>query len=150
MDDVHTPYPLKINGLYKFFPEMAHCEGEPDPPPLGPFRVLGDYKITREGWDVPTQRFLVLKPEEGCGLPKHDEYAVEYPEKSIAADLVTFERKGSAQRIRTQLVPRESGCRLCQLHLRNDILPVRQYVVYEEQVEGTWIPIEVDGKPLRP
>ena len=149
--DVHTPRPLEINGLWKFFPEMAYREGEPDPPPLGPFRVRGDYKVERKERETPVQRFLILKPEEGCALPTYNEYAVECPEKLIAADLITFERKGSAHRIRTQFNPPKKGVlNMAMLMLRNHQLPVREYVLYEEQVEGTWIPIEADGRVLKP
>jgi hypothetical protein len=144
--DVRTPRPLEINGLWQFFPEIAYREGEPDPPPLGPFKVRGDYKVERKERDVPIQRFLILKPEEGCTLPKHDEYAVEYPEKLIAASFVTFEHKGRAQRIRAEL----SGSGFCILELLGNHRPVWKYVVYEQQVEGTWIPIESDGDVLRP
>lgn len=148
--DVHTPRPLEINELWQFFPERTYQEGEPDPPPLGPFRVQGSYVVERKEWDIPIQRFLILKPEKGCTLPTYKEYAVEYPEKLIAADLITFERKKSALRIRAQLAPREKGVRWCELRLKNDIFPVHEYVVYEQQVEGTWIPIEFDGGELRP
>ncbi len=144
--DVHTPRTLKINGLWQFFPEMAYREGEPDPPPLGPFKVRGDYKVERKERDIPIQRFLILKPEEGCALPEYDEYALEYPEKLIAADLVSFERKGSAHRIRAEL----SGRGFCILELLSNSRPVWKYVVYEQQVEGTWVPVEADGDVLRP
>lgn len=148
--DVHTPRPLEINRLCRFFPEFVYREGELDPPPLGPFRVRGDYKVERQERDVPFQRFLILKPEEGCALRSY-EYAIEYPEKLIAADLVTFERKGGVHRIRVQLTPPKPGsAKWCQLRLRRRVLPVHEYVLYEQQVEGTWIPIEADGQELKP
>lgn len=148
-DDVHTPRELEINGLWQFFPKMEHREGEPDPPPLGPFQVLGDYKLGRKEGDG--QRFLILKPQEGSGLPTYNRYALEYPEKLIAADLVTFERRGRVSRIRTQLTPPEPGVlKLCQLRLMSHFRPVREYVIYERQAEGTWIPVEADGTVLRP
>jgi hypothetical protein len=144
------PEEFKIAGLYRFFPKMVYREGEPDPPPLGPFVVRGSYEVKRPERDVPVARFLILKPEEGCILPTYNEYAVEYPENLIAAHLITFERKGSALRIRVQLLQPEKGFHFCQLNLRRGNLPVRKYVLYEEQVEGTWIPIEVDGQALKP
>ena len=144
--DVHTPRKLDINGLWQFFPEMVFREGESDPPPLGPFRVRGDYKVKSTELDAPIQRFLILRPEEGCTLPSYNEYAVEYPEKLIAGVSVIFERKRSALRIRMKL----SKKGLCFLELHDHQRPVSEYVLYEQQVEGTWIPIEVDGKPLRP
>lgn len=144
--DVYTPKPLKINGLWQFFPEFAYQKGEPDPPPLGPFMVRFDSMIERKERDIPVQRFLILKPEQGCTLPEYYEYVVEYPEKLIAGRFITFERKQSALRIRVQL----SGKGFAILTLRNHHPPVREYVLYEQQVEGTWIPIEVDGQELRP
>ena len=150
LPDVHTPQPLKINRLWKFFPEMVYKEGEPDSPPLGSFIVRGDYKIERKERDVPVQRFLILKPEKGCTLPNHNEFAVEYPEGLIAPDCIMFERKGSAHRFRAQIISRNSGFSCCLLRLKNHLLPVREYVLYEEQVEGTWIPIEADGEALKP
>lgn len=144
--DVHTPFPLNINGLWQFYPELAFREGEADPSPLGPFKVRGDYQVERKERDIPVQRFLILKPEEGCTLQTYNEYAVEYPEKLLAGDSITFERKGSAHRIRVKL----SKEGICFLMLRSHHLPVREYVLYEEQVEGTWIPIESDGQLLRP
>ncbi len=127
---------------------MAHHAGA-DSSPLGPFVVIGDCEIKREERDIPVQRFLILKPEEGCHLPFYEEYAVEYPEKLIAGNLITFERRGSSNRIRVELTSVE-GFKFRQLRLKNHIQPVLKYVLYEEQVEGTWIPIEVDGDELRP
>jgi hypothetical protein len=150
-ENVHTPRPLKINELWQFFPETVYREGEPDSPALGPFRVRGDYKVERKERDVPVQRFLVLKSEEGCTFPKYEEYAMGYPEKLIAADLITFERKGSALRIRTYFSPTRVGVvNLAILKLDNWHRPFRDYVLYEKQVEGTWIPVEVDGEQLKP
>ena len=106
--------------------------------------MLGDFKIEEEG--RPYQRFLLIRPPKGLTLPAYDMFAVEYPEKLIAGDCVTFERKRSAQRIRAQL----SGKGFCILVLHNHHLPVREYVLYERQVEGTWIPVEADGSPLTP
>lgn len=143
--DVHTPIPFKINGLWQFFPNDYPREGEPDKPPLGPFIVRGDYKVERKERDIPVQRFLILKPTRECVLPSHTEYVVEYPEKMIAASFVTFEMKGRACRIRAQL----SENSICCLPLLNHILPISSYVIYEQQVEGTWIPVEADGEPLK-
>ncbi|MBP6888820.1 MAG: hypothetical protein KBC21_03935 [Candidatus Pacebacteria bacterium] len=150
-ENVHTLRPFKMNGLWQFFPEMCPKEEGPDPVPLGPFRVLGDYKIERNEGGVLVQRFLILKPGEGCVFPVYGEYAVEYPEKLIATDFVTFETKGSAHRIRAQLcLPRKGVANLAILQLEGWQRPFREYVLYEKQVEGTWVPIEVDGEQLNP
>lgn len=146
--DVHTPQPFKINGLWQFQPETIFREGESDPPPLGPFKVLGDYKLERVG--RPVQRFLIIQPQEGSKLPTYNEYVLEYPEKLIAGHIVTFECKGSAHRIKAQLTQLPGCISLCHLRLKNENLTLRDYVLYEEQVEGTWIPIEADGKVLKP
>ena len=134
--------PFKKNGLWQFYPLLAFQEGEPDSAPLGPFKVVGDYEIKKEG--KATQRFLLVQPPEGCKFPAYETYAVEYPENLIAGECIFFERKRSARRIRAKF----SGIGV--LKLRRQHLPVREYVLYEEQVEGTWIPIEANGRVLRP
>lgn len=139
-----------MNGLWQFFSGTNYCQGEPEPPPFGPFKVLGDYVIEAKENNIPAKRFILLKPEEECFLPTYENYVVEFPKKLIATGLVSFERKGSVPRIRVQLTRYESGLRYCLLELKNDNRPVHEYVLYEEQVEGTWIPIEVDGEELRP
>jgi hypothetical protein len=136
--------------LWQFFPKLAYQEGEPDSPPLGPFRVRGSYSVERKERDVPLQRFLILKPEGESTLPTYNEYAVEYPPNLLTGDLITFYAVKSASRIRIQIEQRETGFAWCQLRLKGHILPVSESVVYEQQVEGTWIPIEADGKPLKP
>lgn len=148
-DNVHTPRPFELNGWWKFFPELAYRQGEPDPEPFGPFRVVGDYEIKKEG--EPEQRFLLLRPPEKSKLQAHNRYTVECPEGLISGDFITFERKAGAQRIRVQISPPKPGVlKWLRLKLKDHTLPIREYVLYEEQVEGTWIPIEADGDALRP
>lgn len=148
--DVSTPKPFEVNGIWKFFSLMSQQEGEADPPPLGPFVVREDFKIERKERDISVQRILILKPEKGCTLPTYEEYAVEYPDKLLHGNLMSFESKGGACRIRVRFTPGAGLLNITTLMLKNQILPVFQYVLYEEQVEGTWIPIEADGKALRP
>jgi hypothetical protein len=144
--DVYTPREFELNRLHLFLPKRAEGE-EGDPKPSGPFEVLGDYEIPKEGKDV--ERFLLLRPPKESKLLGR--FAIEYPNGLISANFVTFALRGRVWQIRAELSEAKPGSfSMCQLRLVDRFFPVTKYVVYERQVEGTWIPTEADGDELRP
>lgn len=134
-------YTLAVNLLSNFVPNEEGGRSET-------FYVVLDQRIVRSGRRPETRLVILESP-----VADRYRYAADFPQEITLLDKVTFTRIDGKNQIRSEFEPDQPGSvKLASVEYAGKdghrFLTVGYYLLYEQEKNGRWKPVEYDLKKL--